>query len=91
VKRETANVKAYEPFHQPDKRLTSRLLKLHTTVPPKAGWEGLSTENEPEDLPVSIFTSTSFRVKSRDEISLSYPGPFHFSLYFIVPKVIVNQ
>jgi hypothetical protein len=46
-----------------------------------------SEQNEPEDLPVAIFTSTSFRVKSRDEISLSYPGPFHFSYYFIVPKV----
>jgi hypothetical protein len=38
--------------------------------PPAGGWEGFSAENKPEDLPVAFNTSTSFRVKSRDEIRL---------------------
>jgi len=36
------------------------------------------TANKPEDLPLAYIASTSFRVKSRDEVSLSQERPIHF-------------
>jgi hypothetical protein len=86
VKRQTANVKFRSLPDNPElyfSRFTFHdCLTLHTTV--DAGgtpyrWEGLKTENKPEDLPVAI-ASTSFRVKGRDEISLYCIRPFHFLL-----------
>src|SRR5687767_11601781 len=50
-----------------------------------------SAWNEPEDLPVSIFTSTSFRVKSRDEISLTAEDRFISVCISLFRRFIVNQ
>ncbi len=39
---------------------TIGLLDLQTTVPLKAGWEGIQAESEPEDLPVTSALFTAF-------------------------------
>jgi hypothetical protein len=61
----------------------SRLLNTHGHCPDLAGWEGIQIRTSQKTCQLQVSASTSFRVKSQDEISLPRARPFHFCIFHV--------